>query len=212
VGLATQWERISASLPNGWERAELRLAVPEPQSRPWAAALLGPLMPGRVGDELRFVVSRGSGVGPEAARRLLANLDEDGISGTLVLFGSTAAAVEEAPARALLASRWDELVASLPEDWSDLLCRVELASSDDLQRAALVAAPLNPSRPAREIGFDFRVARTFGYGTSPQMTRRCLARIDEAGIPGRVEILRAFSDTQPVSTQGPVWYVGGKVL
>jgi hypothetical protein len=211
VGLATQWERISASLPEEWERAELRLAVPEPQVRSRAAALLGPLMPGRVGDDLRFVVSRASGVGPEAARRLLANLDEDGIAGTLVLSGSTAAAAENAPERALLAPRWDELVTSLPEDWSDLLCRIELASSDDLQRAALVAAPLNPSRPAGEVGFDFRVARNFGYGASPQMTRRCLARIDEAGIPGRVEILRTLSDTHPVSTQGPVWYVGGKV-
>jgi hypothetical protein len=211
MGLATQWERISASLPEDWERAELRLVVPEPQLRSRASALLGPLMPGRVGEELRFVVSRGSGVGPEAARRLLANLDEDGISGTLVLSGSAAAPVEAAPARLLLASGWDELVATLPEDWSDLLCRVELTSSDDLPRAALVAAPLNPSRPAKEVGFDFRVARTFGYGTSPQMTRRCLERIDEAGIPGRVEILRALSDTQPVSTQGPVWYVGGKV-
>jgi hypothetical protein len=213
VGLAGQWERISASLPDGWERAELRLVVPEQRLRSRAAALLGPLTPGRAGEELRFVVSRRSGVGPEAARRLLANLDEEGIAGTLVLSASAAGAtVEATPARPPLAATWDELVAALPADWSDLLCRIELASSDDLQRAALLAAPLNPSRPAKELGFDFRVARTFGYGTSAQMTRRCLARLDEAGIPGRLELLRALSDTQPVATQGPVWYVGGKVL
>jgi hypothetical protein len=213
VGLAAQWERISASLPDDWERAELRLVVPEQRLRPRAAALLGPLTPGRAGEELRFVVSRRSGVGPEAARRLLAHLDEEGIAGTLVLSASAAgAAVEETPARPLLAATWDELVAALPEDWSDLLCRIELTSSDDLPPAALLAAPLNPSRPAKELGFDFRVARTFGYGTSPQMTRRCLARLDEAGIPGRLELLRALSDSQPVATQGPVWYVGGKVL
>jgi hypothetical protein len=41
--------------------------------------------------------------------------------------------------------------------------------------------------------------------------RRCLERLDAAGIPGRVRIVRALSDTQPVATQGPVWYVGGKV-
>jgi len=81
-----------------------------------------------------------------------------------------------------------------------------------VNRAALLAAPLNPSRPAKEVGFDFRVARSFGYGASPEMSRRCLERLDEAGIPGRVELLRALSDTQPVATQGPVWYVGGKVL
>jgi hypothetical protein len=213
VGLAEQWEGISASLPDDWERAELRLVVPELRSRSRAAALLGPLTPGRAGEELRLVVSRRSGVGPVAAHRLLANLDEERIEGTLVLARSAAApAVEEAPARLSLVPQWDELVAALPEDWSDLLCRLELTSSDDLPRAALLAAPLNPSRPGKEIGLDFRAARTFGYGTSPQMTRRCLARLDEDGIPGRLELLRALSDTQPVATQGPVWYVGGKVL
>jgi hypothetical protein len=27
-----------------------------------------------------------------------------------------------------------------------------------------------------------------------------------------VRILHALSDTKPVSTQGPVWYVGGKTV
>jgi hypothetical protein len=44
------------------------------------------------------------------------------------------------------------------------------------------------------------------------MVRRCLARLDERGITGSVEVLRALSDTRPVYTQGPVWYVGGKAV
>ena len=44
------------------------------------------------------------------------------------------------------------------------------------------------------------------------MTRRCLARLDEARIPGELRLLRVLSDTKPVGTQGPVWYVGGKVV
>ena len=44
------------------------------------------------------------------------------------------------------------------------------------------------------------------------MTRRCLERLDEAGIRGELRILRVLSDTQPVATQGPVWYVGGKAV
>lgn len=186
--------------------------MPEERKRDRAAALLGPLAPGRVGDELRFVVSRSTGVGPQAARRLLANLDEEKIAGRLVLASTAARPVDEAPARAALADQWDEEVAGLPEDWSDLLCRLTLASSDDVPRAALLAAPLNPSRPSRDVGFEFRVARTAGYGTSAQMTRRSLARLDEAGIGGTLEVLRALSDTHHASTQGPVWYVGGKVL
>ncbi len=215
MGLATQWEQISTSLPEGWERAELRLRIPDAQQRERATALLGPLMPGRVRGEVYFHVSRHAGVGPQAARRLLANIDEERIEGTLVLAGIAApgqAAPEDAPGRAAFVAQWDALTAALPADWSDLLCRVELASSDDLPRAALLSAPLNPSRPEREVGFDFRAAHTTGYGASAQMVRRCLARLDESGIPGSVVVLRALSDTRHVSTQGPVWYVGGKVL
>ena len=37
-------------------------------------------------------------------------------------------------------------------------------------------------------------------------------RVDSAGIPGTVRVLRLMSDTHPVGTQGPVWYVGGKAV
>jgi hypothetical protein len=212
VPLAEQWDRIVRSLPEGWHEAALRLVLPDASQRDRAAALLGPLAPGRVRDHVRFVVSRDSGVGPDAARRLLANLDAEGIKGTLILGGKVAREVDTEPSRRPLEQQWHALAGALPDDWSDLLCRIALASSDDIPRAALLSAPLNPSRPVDEVGFDFRVARTAGYGASPQMARRCLARMDEAGIPGAVELLRALSDTQLVSTQGPVWYVGGKVL
>jgi len=212
MGLAEQWDRISRALPSGWGSVDLRLLVPHAASRSQATSLLGPLAPGRVGDEIRFTVSRASGVGPDAARRLFANLDDERIEGTLVLARTSAAAAAAPAPRVLLETQWDELVAALPPDWSDLLGRLTLASSDDLPRAALLAAPLNPSRPEKGLGFDFRVARTTGYGASAQMARRCLVRIDEAGIPGSLEVLHALSDTQHVSTQGPVWIVGGKTL
>ena len=44
------------------------------------------------------------------------------------------------------------------------------------------------------------------------MVARCFERLDEQGIPVSVEILRALSDTEHVHTQGPVWYVDGKVV
>ena len=44
------------------------------------------------------------------------------------------------------------------------------------------------------------------------MVERCFQRLDERGIPAEVRILRALADTRPVATQGPVWYVGGKVV
>ncbi len=73
-------------------------------------------------------------------------------------------------------------------------------------------SPLNPARYDSTPGFRFRCARVYGYGASPGMVRRCFARLDERVIPGTVRILRVLSDSKPVGTQGPVWYVGGKVV
>ena len=65
---------------------------------------------------------------------------------------------------------------------------------------------------SRGPALRFRVARRFGYGASPGMVHRCLERLDDEGIPGELRILRVLSDTDPVSTQGPVWYVEGKAV
>jgi hypothetical protein len=42
------------------------------------------------------------------------------------------------------------------------------------------------------------------------MVRRCLERLDAEPIPAEVRIVRALSDSHPVATQGPVWYLGGR--
>jgi len=43
------------------------------------------------------------------------------------------------------------VLAKLPPDWSDVLCVLELESSDHVPRAALLGAPLTPSRVHDEI-------------------------------------------------------------
>ena len=62
------------------------------------------------------------------------------------------------------------------------------------------------------LAYRFRVARRFGYGASAEMTERCLQRLDGEGITGSFRVLWALSDTKPVSTQGPVWYAGGRAV
>ena len=57
----------------------------------------------------------------------------------------------------------------------------------------------------------FRAARTAGYGTAPEMARRCMERLDAERITGSLRALRVLSDTAHVSTQGPVWRVGGPI-
>jgi hypothetical protein len=213
VGLAEQWNMIEQGLDPRWSDARLELRNEDEAQRRRAAALLGPAGPGRRGTALRFYVTRGgTGVGPEAIRRMLRRIDAEGIRGNLVLVASEEAPPEPAISRPSLAAEWDAALAVLPSDWSDLLCELELTSTDHVEPGALLLAPLNPVQGTGRPGFLFRCASRFGYGTAPGMVRRCLARLDEVGIPGEVRVLRALSDTQPVGTQGPVWYVGGKAL
>ena len=212
VSLVDQWREILDGLPEGWADARLRLTTEDVRAASRAAALLGPLAPGRRGNVLRLnVARRGTGSSPALVERLLEGLDEERIRGELELVDAGEA--EPAPPvaqRPTLAGTWDVSVAGLPPDWSDLYAEVELVSSDWLDRAALLMAPVNPARFGEAPGFRFRVARRFGYGASAEMTRRCLERVDEEHIRGELRILRVLSDTNPVHTQGPVWYVEGK--
>jgi hypothetical protein len=214
VGLVGQWERIQAGLPADWSEARLALRLSDDAVAMRVAELLGPLMPGRVGHEFRlYVVRHAPGPTAGALERALARLDDEKIRGTLELLAADAvAAAPEARRQHSLAEAWDALLATLPPDWSDLYIEVELTSSDHLDPAALALAPVNPARYGVTPGFRFRSAREFGYGASPGMARRCLQRLDEREIPGELRLLRVLSDTKPVATQGPVWYVGGKVV
>jgi hypothetical protein len=213
VALAEQWNEIESRLDPRWHDARLLLTIDDETRVERALALLAPAGPGRSGREIRFFVQRtDSSIGPEAVRRMLRRIDSEGIDGTLALDSTDAAPPEPVVSRPTLAAGWDAVLETLPADWSDLLCELELTSSDHIDQAALLTAPLNPfqSVESGKPGFHFRVARTFGYGASAGMVRRCLTRLDHADIPGEVRVLRALSDTHPVATQGPVWYVGGK--
>ena len=213
MGLVEQWNDIERGLDPKWQDARLDLIVDDETTVARVAALLGPAGPGRVGRAVRFTTARGGAmVGPEAVRRMLKRIDNERIGGTLTLVSSGEAAPAPAIARASLAAEWDAAIAVLPSDWSDLLCELELTSSDHIERAALLTAPLNPIQGTGRPGFRFRCAHSFGYGASSGMVRRCLARLDEERIPGEVRVLRVMSDTHPVGTQGPVWRIGERAV
>jgi len=211
MSLVEQWRKILRELPENWAEARLRVTIEDEHAVDRAAAVLAPLTPGRRGNTLRFYTApRGAGPAPGLVERLLARLDEERISGSLELVGSGEAAPEPVTHRPTLAGAWDVSIATLPPDWSDLYAEVELVSTDWLDRAALLMAPVNPARYGTAPGFRFRVARRFGYGAAPEMTRRCLERVDEEQISGELRILRVLSETDPVATQGPVWYLDGR--
>jgi hypothetical protein len=213
VRLADRWRKIERGLPDNWSDARLVLTVREDEAER-AAAVLTPLTPGRSGREIRFYTARrGAGAGPDAVRRMLRRLDAEGIRGELELVSSGEPepgilSVEEPR----LTEAWDVALGTLPDDWSDLYAEIELTSTDHLERAALLLSPVNPARYGGRPALRFRAARRFGYGASPGMVRRCLERMDAEGLKGQLRILRVLSDTDPVATQGPVWYVEGKAV
>jgi hypothetical protein len=212
VRLADQFNELERQLPADWGSARLSLTFADDARRDRAAALLGPANPGRLGKKIRLSVARaGGGIGPEAVRRLLRRLDAEGITGELELVGADAAPAPERRAREQLRAAWEHALAPLPSDWSDLWAEVRLDSTDYVERAALLLAPVNPSLFG-SAALRFRCAHHFGYGASPGMTARCFERCDGDGITGEVEVLHVLSDTHPVATQGPVWLVGGKTV
>jgi hypothetical protein len=213
VRLVEQWNAIERELPGGWDDARLLLTVDGRSDERRAGGLLAPLAPGRSGRAFRVSVARrGAGPSAGAVRRALRRLDEERIAGHLELLTATEPTLAAPVERASLAASWAEAVETLPADWSDLSVELELRSTDQLERAALLCAPVNPSRVPGRPAFRFRVARRAGYGASPEMTHRCLERLDAEDVRGAVAIVRALSDTRHVQTQGPVWYVGGKAI
>jgi hypothetical protein len=209
VRLVEQWNGIVSGLDPRWSDVRLSLRIGADGARERAAALLGPAGPGVSGDSVRFYVARGGhGIGPEAARRLLGRIDSEGIPGELTLVGASEAEAPAQVARATLAAEWRAALEALPSDWSDLVAELELDSSADVDRGAVLCAPLNPIQATGRPGFRFRCASARGYGASAGMVERCLARLDEAGITGHIRITRALSDVHPVGTQGATFVVG----
>jgi hypothetical protein len=214
--LVDQWRTIEADLPPDWEDVRLTLTTEQPGDLARAAQVLGPISVGKVGSTLVFTVRRAGGSqSPEVARRLFGRLDRERTWCSLEqpqVQTATRISAADAGSPPSLVAGWDAALAPLPSDWTDLLCELELDSSDYLDRAALLCAPLNPTRDPSRLAFTFRCSGRSGYGVSQSMARRCFERLDEAGIVGSTHVLRVVSDVNNVDTQGPVWLVGGKTL
>jgi len=213
-----RWNKIEAQLDPAWDVVSLSFVPEDAKAMSRAAGVLAPLGPGRSGKELRFQVAR-SGAGPDRLENLLGRLDRNRVWGELTLVDAHVAEPVEAEAAPVLVNgerplveQWDEEVAKLPPGWRDLLVVLELDSTDFIAQAALVGAPLNPARVPGEIALRFRVARggLVGYGAADGMARRCLERMDAVGVTGRLRVVDALSETDNVSTLGPVWRIAGR--
>jgi hypothetical protein len=89
-----------------------------------------------------------------------------------------------------LADRADEIVRGLPRDWERARIELTVEEEDDADRAALILASASPGRSGRTFTFHIS-GDSVGAGTTPGLVRRVLARLDEAGIPGRLRLAEA---------------------
>jgi hypothetical protein len=209
--LVDQWKTLGSELPEGWSSAELELRLEQRSEAELTSRLLGAAQPYRPEPgTLRFRVARdGTAPSPDGIQRLLRRIDGERIHGKLtVVRSSSRAAVIEHADESLVAS-WLNAEQSLPADWSHALCELEVRSTDYIDRASLDCVPMNLRRIGDTNRLRFRAARTFGYGASPAMVRRCFERCDADGIKGAVQVVNAVSSSDPVGTQGPVWMTAG---
>jgi hypothetical protein len=213
VALVDQFRQLTASLPDDWDVARIWLTAEDDGEAKRAVNVLAPTNPGRHGRVIRFQTARhGVGLSPERVSGLLRRLDQERVHGTLELAEVLDERAEASNPHVSLAAAWDAAVAALPPDWSHAVGEVSLTSSDYVEPGALRLGPLNPIRYGSRPIFRFRIARTAGYGASPEMAHRCFERLDEAGIRGSARIVNAVSDVFLARTQGPVWYEHGRVV
>jgi hypothetical protein len=218
VRAVEQWNAIERRLDPYWEVAFFTFVPEDADAVGGAAGVLAPLGPLRTGRELRFQVVR-HGAAPDRLRNLLTRLDRKRIWGDLKLVDVRVGVPETEPeaepaanGERPLVEQWDDELATLPPGWRDLLAEIELDSTDFVALAALLGAPLNPSRITGETAIRFRVVRGGGggYGAPPGLARRCLERMDREGVTGRLSVGTALSDVDYVATQGTVWRVAGR--
>jgi hypothetical protein len=89
-----------------------------------------------------------------------------------------------------LAARIDELVRGLPRDWERARIELTLDEEGDSDRAALLLASATPGRAGSSFTFHVSAGGE-ASGTSPAAVHRVLARLDQAGIPGRLRLAGA---------------------
>jgi hypothetical protein len=89
-----------------------------------------------------------------------------------------------------LAEQWSEVLAELPRGWRSASLTLSLDDPADAARAAVLLGPAAPGRSDSSFRVDVvREARP--VGTSAELFRRVLQRLDREGIEGRLAVAAA---------------------
>ena len=88
-----------------------------------------------------------------------------------------------------LAEIWDEVVGSLPDDWSDLVLDLRIFDEEQYIDAAVFMAVCN-AQPYSKHDWHWRIliAHRFGHAASSPATHGTFKLLDEAGIEGEIAV------------------------
>jgi len=87
-----------------------------------------------------------------------------------------------------LVARFNEIERELPADWADATLLLTVADDARCDRAAALLGPANPGRLGKKVRF---ATTRRGGGIAPDGMRRLLRRLDQEGILGELELVRA---------------------
>lgn len=88
-----------------------------------------------------------------------------------------------------LAEEFEQIVASLPEGWTDLELDLRIADRSRYVDAAVMLSQVN-AMPYSRAGWDWRInlAHAFGKGAAPETVLGVLGRLDIEGIDGEFRV------------------------
>jgi hypothetical protein len=99
-----------------------------------------------------------------------------------------------------LAETFADIVASLPDDWTDLELDLRIADESRYVEAALYLVTCN-ARPYSHHDWHWRllVAHNFGHAASAQTVHGALSLLDDAGIEGEMAVRETRSGRAEVT-------------
>ena len=93
------------------------------------------------------------------------------------------------PSETALAEDFEEIVESLPDDWTDLELDLRIADEERYVDAAVMLTQIN-AQPYSKTEWHWRinVAHGFGHAAAPETVRGTLSILDREGIAGELVV------------------------
>lgn len=88
-----------------------------------------------------------------------------------------------------LADSFQEIVNSLPDDWTDVSLDMRIADEERYVDASIFMTQIN-AQPYSKADWHWRinVAHRFGHAAAPETVRGTLALLDDAGVRGELVV------------------------